>query len=205
MLRGARIEAEWRKAPTAEDIRSNDHERLLAALLAPIETDEADRELGQRLLERKSPEEIAAALVQAHRARMPAPEELVDSGPGPRPSQGPRQGFEDTVWFRMDIGRRDNADPRWILPLLCRRGHITKHEVGAIRINAGDTLVEVPRAIADRFAEAVRRTEGSADGGDIRIEPVPGSPREQAKRNRRGPPPPRHKAKPFKGGAKRTR
>jgi ATP-dependent RNA helicase DeaD len=205
MLRGARIEAEWRKAPTAEDIRSNDRERLLATLLQPVETDEADREIARRLLERKSPEEIAAALVQAHRARMPAPEDLADSGPGPRPSPGPRQGFEDTVWFRMDIGRRDNADPRWILPLLCRRGHITKHEVGAIRINAGDTLVEVPRGIADRFAEAVRRTDGSADGGDIRIEPVPGSPREQAKRNRRGPPPPRHKAKPYKGGAKRTR
>ena len=47
-------------------------------------------------------------------------------------------GFEDTVWFRMDIGRRQNADPRWILPLLCRRGHITKNEVGAIRIGANE-------------------------------------------------------------------
>jgi ATP-dependent RNA helicase DeaD len=34
----------------------------------------------------------------------------------------------------MNIGRRQNADPRWILPLLCRRGHITRNDIGAIRI-----------------------------------------------------------------------
>src|SRR5918997_3430271 len=124
MLRGARVAAEWIKPPTPEDIRRNDHERLLSALLEPVEIEEEDRALAQRLLEQKSPEEIAAALVRAHRARMPAPEEMVDAGAGqqgPRPD-GPRPGFEDTVWFRMNIGRRHNADARWLLPLLCRRG-----------------------------------------------------------------------------------
>jgi ATP-dependent RNA helicase DeaD len=205
MLRGARIEAQWLKPPTAEEIRRNDHERLLAALLEPVEADEADHELAARLLEKKSPEDIAAALVRAHRARMPSPEDLADAGSAPRPAQGPRQGFEDTVWFRMNVGRRDNADPRWILPLLCRRGHITKNEVGAIRINAGETLFEVPRASAARFMAALKRTEGSEDGGDIAILPVEGSPREQAKRNRRSPPPPRHQARPFKSGRKTAR
>src|SRR3546814_19917316 len=113
---------------------------------------EADRELAARLLEQKSPEEIAAALVRAHRARMPAPEEMVDAGPGERPHKiGPRPGFEDTVWFRMDLGRRHNADPRWILPLLCRRGHITKNEIGALRIPATETMFEIPRAPARTF------------------------------------------------------
>src|SRR3546814_3369932 len=59
---------------------------------------------------------------------------------------GPRAGFEDTVWFRMNIGRNNNADPRWLLPLLCRRGHITKHEVGAIRIFDRETRLEIGRA-----------------------------------------------------------
>jgi ATP-dependent RNA helicase DeaD len=198
VLRGARIEAEWIKPPTPEDIRRGDHERLLAVLLEPVEVEEEDRMLAQRLLEEKSPEEIAAALVRAHRSRMPAPEEMVDSGTGgqqhmPRP-EGPRAGFEDTMWFRMDIGRRHNADPRWILPLLCRRGHITKNEIGAIRIAAGETLFEIPRASASRFAAALRRTEGGEGEGGVRIEPVQGTPREAAKQNRRaGPPPARHK------------
>ncbi|MBA3677193.1 MAG: DEAD/DEAH box helicase [Sphingosinicella sp.] len=202
VLRGARINAEWIKPPTPEDIRKNDHERLLSALLEPVEIEDADRELAQRLLAERSPEEIAAALVRVHRARMPAPEEMVDgrSGDGPQQqSAGPRAGFEDTVWFKMNIGRRQNADPRWLLPLLCRRGHITKNEIGAIRIAAGETLFEIPRASASRFAAALRRTEGGDPEGEggVRIEPVEGTPREAAKQNRRaGPPPGRHKARP---------
>src|SRR6195952_84738 len=146
VLRGARIEAEWIKPPTPEDIARGDRERLLAALLTPAEIDDEDRALAKTLLAHKTPEEIAAALVRTHRARMPAAEELADGGASPqgRP-EGPRPGFEDTIWFRMDIGRNHNADPRWILPLLCRRGHITKNEIGAIRIAAVETVFEVPR------------------------------------------------------------
>ena len=190
VLRGARIEAEWIKPPTPEDIRKNDHERLLAALLEPVEMDEDDRELAQRLLEQKTPEEIAAALVRVHRARMPAPEEMVDGGSLDERPQGPRQGFEDTIWFRMNIGRQHNADPRWLLPLLCRRGHITRNDIGAIRIAATESMFEVPRAAAARFAASVKRTATDDDGeGSVRIEAMDGKPRDAARENRRAGPP----------------
>ncbi|HZG10223.1 MAG TPA: DEAD/DEAH box helicase [Allosphingosinicella sp.] len=190
VLRGARIEAEWIKPPTPEDIRKSDHDRLLAALLEPVEMDEDDRALAQRLLEQKTPEEIAGALVQVHRARMPAPEEMVDGGSsdGDRPErpQGPRQGFEDTIWFRMNIGRQHNADPRWLLPLLCRRGHITRNDIGAIRIAANESMFEIPRAAAARFAASVKRTATDDDGeGGVLIEAVEGKPRDTARENRR--------------------
>jgi ATP-dependent RNA helicase DeaD len=211
VLRGARIEAQWVKPPTPEDIRKSDHERLLAALLEPVEHDEEDRALAERLLEQKSPQEIAAALVRVHRARMPAPEEMVDGGAvqgAPRP-EGPRAGFEDTIWFRMDIGRRHNADPRWLLPLLCRRGHITKNEIGAIRIAANETMFEIPRAAAARFAAALKRTQGGDPEGEggVRIEPVQGTPRDAAKQNRRQGPPQaaRHQAKPYRAKPARQR
>ncbi|HEY5722329.1 MAG TPA: DEAD/DEAH box helicase [Allosphingosinicella sp.] len=207
VLRGARIEAEWIKPPTPEEIGRSDRERLLRQLLEPVETDEEDRALAQRLLAERSPEEIAAALVRAHRGRMPAAEDLVDSGNAPRDdarrTDGPRPGFEDTLWFRMDIGRRQNADPRWLLPLLCRRGHITKTEIGAIRIGPGETLFEVPRAVAGRFMQAVRRTASDEDEqGAVRIEPVQGKPSEAARPGRRPGPPPqkRYKAKPVRRG-----
>ncbi len=193
MLRDAKVSAEWMGPPTPEAIRENDRARLIETLLAPVETDEEDALLAVRLLEQKSPEDIAAALVHAHRASMPAPEELLaDSGPSPRAGRedradrGPRVGFEDTVWFRMDVGRRQNADPRWLLPLLCRRGHITKTEIGAIRINPTESFVEIPRAIADRFADALKRTEqpGREDESGIAIHPAPGGPAQAE----RGPP-----------------
>ena len=189
MLRGARINAEWLNAPTTADIRRNDHERLLSALMeVPTEIDDEDRALADRLLAERSPQDIAAALVRMHRSKMPAVEELLDnSTPAPRagrdaPSdEGPRPGFEDTVWFRMDVGRRLNADPRWLLPLICRRGHVTKNEIGAIRIGPDETMFEIPRGLANKFAEALHRTEGedhSPEGG-IRIIPADGPPAPQ--------------------------
>jgi ATP-dependent RNA helicase DeaD len=201
VLRGARIEVEWIKPPTPDDIRKGDHERLLAALLEPVEVEEEDRALAQRLLEQKSPEEIAAALVRVHRARMPAAEEMVDAGPAAaaQRQEGPRPGFEDTIWFRMDIGRRHNADPRWLLPLLCRRGHVTKREIGAIRIGAGETQFEIPREAAGKFAAAVKRTAGGdpAGEGGITIEAMQGRPG-PARPHRPAATPPRHKPKPWK-------
>ncbi len=215
MLRGARIAAEWVDVPGPEQIRQRDHERLLEALLAPAEIEEEDRELGRQLLAGRPAEDIAAALVRVHRARLPAPEDMVDRGAEPAARQeGPRAGFEDTVWFRMDVGRNQNADPRWILPLLCRRGHITRREIGAIRITAQETMFEVPRAIAGRFSAAVKRTAGGDDPEDgIRIEPVAGAPREAARQNKRAGPrpggaprpdgPKRHQPKPFRPGPRK--
>ena len=196
MLRDAKVQAEWISAPTPDDIRARDRERTLQALLAPVEFDDEDRELGAQLLAQRSPEDIAAALVRAYRAALPNPEELIEGTPEARKAaqaEKHRPGFEDTVWFRMDIGRRQNADPRWILPLLCRRGHVTKTEIGAIRIAANETWFQIPSAIAGKFSAAVARTAG-ADGSDesgVRIELAEGSPAETpraaARQHRSGP------------------
>jgi ATP-dependent RNA helicase DeaD len=215
MLRGARINAEWISAPTPEDIRASDRERLLAALLEPVEIDDDDRALAERLLAEKSPQEIAAALVHAHRAKMPQPEELIANNPeAQRAAQQERHrpGFEDVVWFRMEIGRRQNADPRWILPLICRRGHLTKNEIGAIRIGPNETMFQIPRTLAAKFAATVARTanaEGEDENG-VRIVQSEAGPAPQAQQrdgpNRpahRGPPPPRHQAKPYRKGPPR--
>jgi len=191
MLRGAHIEAEWITAPTPEAIRAQDRERLLADLLSPVEFDDEDRELAERLMAERSPGDIAAALVHARRAAMPQPEELIADTPEARQAAQKdrhRPGFEDTVWFRMAIGRRQNADPRWLLPLLCRRGHITRSEVGAIRIGPGETFVQIPRPIAGKFADALLRTaaaELAAGEESITIEPSASGPRESARQNRR--------------------
>ena len=97
----------------------------------------------------------------------------------------------------MDIGRRRNADPRWILPLLCRRGHITRNEVGAIRIGPDETYFQIPRAIADKFSDALLRTAGDdEDGENVLIEASASGPRDAARTNRKGPPHGRRDGKP---------
>jgi ATP-dependent RNA helicase DeaD len=182
MLGRAQITAEWQEVPGREMIAQRDRERLLARLLAPTEFDEADRDLARQLLAERSPEDIAAMLVHAHRARMPEPEDILSHS---REAQKERHrpGFEDTVWFRMEIGRSEGADPRWILPLICRRGHVTRSEIGAIRIGQADTWFQIPRAIADKYAAAAARTaEGEDDA--LLIERSEAGPREAARSNR---------------------
>ena len=188
MLRHAQINAEWQDVPDREAILEKDRERLLAKLLAPVEIDEADRALAERLLAERTPQEIAGMLVAAHRASMPEPEELIANTPQARAEEQKerhRPGFEDTVWFRIDIGRSQNADPRWILPLLCRRGHVTRGEIGAIRIGQAETYFQIPRTLAAKFADAVART-AQAEGEEeaVIIERSETGPREAARGNR---------------------
>ncbi|MCL4672468.1 MAG: DEAD/DEAH box helicase [Sphingomonadaceae bacterium] len=205
MLRRARIEADWTDAPDRDAILAKDRQRLLDTLMQPVETDEGDLDLARQLLAQRSAEDIAAMLVRTHRSRMPEPEELTVHTPDSlRAAQQERHrpGFEDIIWFRMDIGRRQNADPRWILPLICRRGHITRNEIGAIRIAPNETYFQIPRQLADRFAEAVERTaQAEAEGERVNIEHSPEAPRDVARERRKGNGPRVH-AKPHrKGGA----
>ncbi|MEY2943112.1 MAG: hypothetical protein RLY97_1126, partial [Pseudomonadota bacterium] len=191
MLRGAKINAEWMEVPSAAAIREQDRDRLITTLMEPIDASDDEREMAARLLEHKTPEDLALALVRAHAAKLPAPEELITLSAKGR-ENGPdnahhRAGFEDTIWYRMDIGRSQNADARWILPLLCRRGHITKNEIGAIRIAANETFFQVPRSVEAKFRAALERTAvaGGEDESGILIEPSPETPRELARENGR--------------------
>lgn len=69
----------------------------------------------------------------------------------PRASGGPSG---DVVRFRIALGRNHRADPKWILPLLCRAGGVTKRDIGTIRIFDTDTQFEISRDMSDAFAAA---------------------------------------------------
>ena len=189
MLRGARIEAEWLDAPTPQAIAKRDRARLLETITAEREYEDGDRKLAADIMARMAPEDIAAALVHAHRSELPQPEELLANTPEAREkakAERHRPGFEDTVWFKMDIGRRHNAEPRWLLPLICRRGHITRNEIGAIRIGQHESWFQVPRAVAAKVADAIGRTASPDDEQDaIAIVEAPDGPRVEARANRK--------------------
>ena len=177
MLREAGIRAAWGPVPAAEEIRARDEARLAADVdaLAGDATEE-ERAAAARLLEGREPLLVAAALVRRERARLPAPEDLPETAAAvreapartPRPARGgpPRE----VRWFRVSLGRERSADPRWILPLLCRRGGVTRDEIGKIVIGDRETRFEVARAAAPRFAAAAARPDPRAPG--VRIEPL---------------------------------
>lgn len=181
LLAEARIRAEWGGTPSADAIRKLDEDRLLTDPVLAQEPGEDDLAAARSLLEKHSPETIAAALARLYRSRLPAPEDVFDPGFGPDPKAGkdfagkertPRkerdQASGPMVWFHMDVGRRNNADPKWILPLLCRRGKITRQEIGMIKIFDRETKFEISESVAKRFADAAE----VSDGDDITISPT---------------------------------
>ena len=180
LIRGARIQVEWTPAPSADSIRERDA-LCLVEEVAPAQEDELAA--ARTLLAERSAEDVAAALVRLHRARLPSPEDLAEASPEP-PVRAPRQGFEGSVWFRIDLGRNRNADPRWLLPLICRRGHVTKGEIGAIRVFDRESRFEIVAAAADRFRHALAQT---ASDDEVRITAMDEAP-PLPPRERRGPP-----------------
>jgi ATP-dependent RNA helicase DeaD len=157
LLDNANVEATWAKAPSVDEILSRDRERILAdpALSAPLNEDE--QAFAGDLLGRYSAEQIAAAFLRQHLAGQTAPEELLDTAPAERPQgrRDNRDSFKGGVWISLSVGHKHNAEPRWLLPMLCRAGHMTKNEIGAIRIFNTETFVELNEDCAGRFFDVL--------------------------------------------------
>jgi ATP-dependent RNA helicase DeaD len=172
LVQSAGVSATWSGPPTAAAIRALDGERLLQEAVFTEAPDEQDAALAAALLQGRSAVEIATALIRLHRARLPAPAEIADTVPAreraaERPDP-PRERLEGTAWFSLNIGRQAKADPKWLVPLICRAGNVTKRDIGAIRIFDRETRFEIRAALADRFASP----DIAAGGEDIRIIPA---------------------------------
>ncbi len=150
LLSGANIDAVWANPPTAEDVMAKDHERLLSdpSLTEPLS--DIEKTFAEELLSRHSAEHVAAAFVRQHFAEQAAPEELLDTAAPERPPRQ-RDDFKNGVWFSLSVGRNESAEPRWLLPMLCRAGHITKHDIGAIRVQQVETFVELTPGCVEQF------------------------------------------------------
>jgi len=184
LLVDAGLVPEWSGPPSADDIRALDRERLLADDLFKEENTEDELAVARALLEGRSAEDIAAALVRSWRARLPAPEEITDPGfrqdprplrpneprreaTGERREAAPMRHKGEGVWFRIDIGRRKSADPKWLLPVICKRGGVSRDAIGAIRIFDLETKFQVSSDQAEAFAAAMltpgKPRKGEAD------------------------------------------
>ena len=230
MLGRARVNATWGNAPSADDIRKVDHERLLQNPLLTEPASEDELALADELLKGSDVRQVAAAFVKMYRAGLPAPEEIEDepfreqrgerprhdkprdhkdhkprdhkSGDfaprehkdhkprgsfegapprGPRPShdsyegassRAPRpsrnDGMPDGVWFRVNVGRERKADPKWLLPEICRQGDVTKKEIGAIKVFDTETLFQVAPGAVEKFTALVTERKK----GGVRILPA---------------------------------
>jgi ATP-dependent RNA helicase DeaD len=158
LLDTAGIEATWAKPPSVDEVVQRDRERILAdpALSEPLSEDE--KTFAVDLLSRHSAEQVAAAFLRQHLAGQSAPEELIDAPVENFKSDRSakiRDDFANGVWFSLSVGRKQNAEPRWLLPMLCKAGGMSKGDIGAIKIHQTETHVEVRPERADGFFDAI--------------------------------------------------
>lgn len=160
ILGSARVRAEWGSAPSADSVRARDDERLLTDPAWNEEISEAEREAVNKLLERFGPDQIAAQFLRLNAGRFSAPEELTefDTKPKPRPDFGP------SVWFSIAGGHSQRAEPRRLIPMLCKAGGISSQEIGAIRIAPQESFVEIREGSVKGFLEAIG-PEMTVEGG----------------------------------------
>lgn len=185
----ANIEGTARNAPAAAEIEARYREQILGAATASAPPDEAEASFVADLLERMSPEQLAAAYIRQQLSARPAPEEisvtpLPSEGRMPRIAEGEgrkprpeRRDMSGSQWFSLSVGRNKRAEPRWILPLICKAGDITRDDVGSIKIFDDETRFEIAADKAADFAERITR-KGSGEKG-VTISPADSKPREQ--------------------------
>ncbi len=155
LLKWGKLSAEWTTPPSAEAIAAKDEERLLNDPVWTGEFTDEEMSFAQKLLTAHPPERIAAAYLRLHAGQASAPEELSNDVDTPAPKKRDTKAFGPSRWFRIDVGRNGKAEARWLLPMICKAGGITKKEIGAIRIQDDETFVEISEPAVPGFLGAV--------------------------------------------------
>jgi ATP-dependent RNA helicase DeaD len=196
LLKVAGVKAEPMRAPGAADIDLLIRERVVSTPALSEPAEEAETSLGAELVARFGAERVAAALVKHLLAQFPSPEDLSDAAPAPydpKTGERPQTRFETGSWFTVSVGRKKRAEPRWLLPILCKAGGVTKAAIGSIRILEDETRFEVAPEHAEAYARAV--SKGPVEKGVI-IRPLADDAPPAPPRDHR--PPMRDKPRPKK-------
>lgn len=155
ILKFAKLTAEWTAAPSAAEVDAQDQARMLEADDWQAEITEGERGSVDQLLERFTPEQIAAAYLRQYKLRHSAPEDLSPVGTGKPDKPKPRAAFGPSVWFSLSEGRNQAASPRHLLPMICKAGGLSKDDIGAIRVADDLSYVEIREASVPDFLEAI--------------------------------------------------
>ena len=193
ILQSAKVKADWRGSPSADDVIAKDHERLLQDDVWSAEIDPKHSDMIAKLLELHGAERVAAAFLETYNARLSAPEDIsqvIAQAPARREKKS-HEDFGPSTWFKLAKGRQDGLSPGQIVPMLCVAGDITKADIGAIRLQGDHTFVELRTAASDGFVKAIGPSgavEGAAMEALSYVPDIPPAPRDRAfgKPNRPG-------------------
>ena len=180
----ARLTSTIRPAPGIAEIEARYRRQILETALAAPPPDEAEAHFVAELVEQLSPERIAVAYLRQQLATRPVPEDILPISIAPATVKPRRDKRSDEdfqregapvreprgpdmvggVWFTISLGRKQRADPKWLLPMICKAGDVTRRDVGSIRIDDTETRFEISADKAEAYAEHLAR-DGSLERG----------------------------------------
>ncbi len=161
ILGWAKVEADWGKPPTAKQVEIKDNARLLEGFQT---TEVKDPEFVAQLLEKFTAEQIASAYIELYRGQRSAPEDIVEVDFAKPEKRAPRDEFKQSCWVSLSTGRNQRAEPRWLLPMICRGGDISKKDIGAIRVQNDETYVQLNADVEHQFFEVLGSKEELEEG-----------------------------------------
>ncbi|WP_420003534.1 DEAD/DEAH box helicase [Arenibacterium sp. LLYu02] len=170
LLREAKLSADWVDAPSADDVRGRDLDRMISDASWSEETPESQLETLAKLVESFSAEQLAAGYLRLWSSARSAPEELTDvslDDGRKKKEREPRAPFGPSVWFSIASGRDTGADPRRLLPMLCKAGGIDKTAIGAIRILDDVSYAEIAQDKAEGFVAMLGGEMALDDGSKL--------------------------------------
>ncbi|SDW81281.1 ATP-dependent RNA helicase DeaD [Ruegeria halocynthiae] len=163
LLGWAKLTADWSDAPSADAVSAKDEERMLASPDWSEPASDADRALIDRMIDTFTPDQIAAAYLRKYREQHSAPEELSDINEAAKP----REAFGPSVWFSLAGGRAVGAEPRRLLPMVCKLGKLSREDIGAIRIQPNESLIEIREGSVSGFLAAIGPAMVMEDGAAL--------------------------------------
>ncbi len=179
-LRAAGVDARLVPIPTPEEIFAAADERTGESFLRDLakQTGEPDgraKDLAERLLAEHSPADLVACLLKRESERSQGSPKRVrdDAKPGRHERKPQMAGARsqsakrpqakrpkgDFITFQVSWGGEAGADTRKLLAMVCRRGDVSSEVVGAIRVSAKSSTVDVLASEAPRFERAVARPD----------------------------------------------
>jgi ATP-dependent RNA helicase DeaD len=174
-LQGANITARLLPVPSIKEIEALDAQRFVEDVTGLFaDTTDAQKKTAAALLEKYSAEDLVAALVRREQRLLPLLEDLSMtqklvtrsfSQPNERSNERPTRESRSThmgdeySWFQVNVGRTQQADPKWLIPMICRRGNVQKSDIGQINVLLRHTEFEIKRRSAALFEMSAQKPD----------------------------------------------
>ena len=144
----ANIKPTWLSPPSRDEILKEDRKRIVENKILEDPITEDEKAFVDDLTSKNTIEQLAVAYYRLIGKDLSAPEDLRDPNDKKNLSSS-KNGFEDSIWFELSVGKEETAEPRWLVAMLCKAGNLSKRDIGSIKIQPKVTFVEISEKKSD--------------------------------------------------------